>query len=181
MDRKELFFLEMNSRIQVEHPVTEMVTGIDLVQEQIRVAQGEKLSFQQEDVRVRGHAVECRINAEDVASGFRPSPGRITKWRPPSGTGVRVETHCTEGYLVPHCYDSMIAKLVVWGADRSTAIKGALDALKTFEVSGISTTISFDEAILSAQQFCAGTVTTRWVETLFLPMWMSVQEGGVSR
>ncbi|WP_342723534.1 acetyl-CoA carboxylase biotin carboxylase subunit [Bradyrhizobium sp. B097] len=181
MDKREFFFLEMNSRIQVEHPVTEMVTGIDLVQEQIRVAQGEPLSFRQADVQISGHAIECRINAEDVASGFRPSPGRITRWCPPSGEEIRVETHCTEGYAVPHCYDSMIAKLVVWGSDRSAAIRQASEALRSFDVGGISTTIAFDEAILRAQQFRAGAVTTRWVEALFLPTWISGEASGATK
>jgi acetyl-CoA carboxylase biotin carboxylase subunit len=120
-DAQAFYFLEMNTRIQVEHPVTEMVTGMDLVQEQLRVARGEPLRWSQADVVVRGHAMECRINAEDVAQGFRPSPGLITEWSPPAGPHIRLDSHCHAGYRVPIFYDSMIGKLIVYGMDREDA------------------------------------------------------------
>lgn len=176
VDGGEFFFLEMNSRIQVEHPVTEMVTGIDLVKEQIRIAQGEILSFRQEDVRVRGHAIECRINAEDPASGFRPCPGRITHWAPPSEDHIRLDTHCTDGYLIPHYYDSMVAKLIAWGEDRASAVARASAALDTFEIRGVATTIPFHQIVLATPHFQEGRVTTRWVESQLLPSWKAKLE-----
>ena len=119
LDRSEFSFLEINTRVQVEHPVTEMVTGVDIVREQLRLAAGEPLSLTQDDVAVRGHAIECRINAESVADGFVPSPGTITKWDPPTGDRVRVDSHVFVGYEIPPYYDSLIAKLIVTGADRT--------------------------------------------------------------
>ena len=116
-DTNEFFFLEMNTRIQVEHPVTEMITGVDLVAQQLRIARGEPLPFKQSDVRFFGHAIECRINAESPQHGFRPCPGRITHWQGPEGTGIRVDTHCYSGYLVPPFYDSLLAKLIVHGGE----------------------------------------------------------------
>ena len=164
----EAYFLEMNTRIQVEHPVTEMVTGIDLVAEQIRVASGEPLSFQQQDVTTTGHAIECRINAEDPSRNFMPSPGRITSWTAPSGEGVRVDTHCESGYLVPPYYDSLLAKLIVHGRDRAHAIERMREALRAFHVEGVSTTIGFHLEVMTNDDFVAGRVNTRWVEERFL-------------
>jgi acetyl-CoA carboxylase, biotin carboxylase subunit len=165
---REAYFLEMNTRIQVEHPVTEMVTGIDLVAEQIRVASGEPLSFRQEDVRTVGHAIECRINAEDASRNFMPGPGRITSWVAPVGEGVRVDTHCSAGYLVPPYYDSLLAKLIVHGNDRAHAMERMRDSLRTFQVEGIPTTIGFHREVLSNEEFGAGRVNTRWVEERLL-------------
>ena len=127
LDRGEFSFLEINTRVQVEHPVTEMVTGVDIVREQLRIAAGEPLSFSQDDVAVRGHAIECRINAESVADGFLPSPGTITRWDPPTGDHVRVDSHVFAGYEISPYYDSLIAKLIVSGADRAEAIDGVAE------------------------------------------------------
>ena len=171
MDDGRFYFLEMNTRIQVEHPVTEMVTGIDIVQEQLRIAAGAPLSFRQADVTIAGHAIECRINAEDAPRGFVPSPGRVTRWRVPAGPDVRLDTHCYEGYLVPPFYDSMIAKLIVRGEGRQHALDQMSAALAAFAVEGVATTIPFHRAVLAHEDFRDGRVTTRWVESEFLHNW----------
>ncbi len=150
------YFMEMNTRIQVEHTVTEEVTGIDLVRAQIRVALGEPLGMAQEDVRFRGHAIECRINAEDPSAGFFPSPGRITLYREPSGPGVRVDSGVEEGSLVSPLYDPMVAKLIVRGADRDDAISRMLRALGEYRIGGVTTLIGFHRALLSHPCFRAG-------------------------
>lgn len=166
-EARQYYFLEMNTRIQVEHPVTEMVAGCDLVAEQIRIASGAPVSFSQADVRLDGHAIECRINAEDPERNFMPSPGRITEWIPPTGKGVRVDTHCYPGYLIPPYYDSLLAKVIVHAADRPSAIARMRDALASFAVSGVWTTIPFHLKVLAHADFQAGLVTTRWVEEKF--------------
>jgi acetyl-CoA carboxylase biotin carboxylase subunit len=150
------YFIEMNTRIQVEHPVTEMVTGVDLVREQLRVARGDGLSFRQEDVALRGAAIEVRINAEDPAQAFMPSPGEITAFEPPVGDGVRVDTAAYAGYRVPPFYDSLIAKLIVWGEDRAEALAATADALRSFRADGIATTIPFALELLADPQVRAG-------------------------
>ena len=165
----DAYFLEMNTRIQVEHPVTEMVTGRDLVVEQIRIAAGEPLSFSQQDVTVSGHAIECRINAEDAARDFIPSPGRIEVWSVPQDDAVRIDSHCYAGYMVPPYYDSLLAKVIVRGEDRFDAIDRMRQALAQFEVIGISTTIPFHQDVMAHPDFRSGRVTTRWVEETFLP------------
>jgi acetyl-CoA carboxylase biotin carboxylase subunit len=162
-DEKKFYFLEMNTRIQVEHPVSEMVTGIDLVQEQIRVARGEHLRFRQEDIVFRGHAIECRINAEVPHENFRPSPGRITQWLPPQGPNIRVDSHCYSGYAVPPYYDSMIGKLIVYGADRTEALDRMGQALARFKVVGIGTTLDFLVGVMAHPEFRAGRVSTSLV------------------
>ncbi len=167
-DNNRFYFLEMNTRIQVEHPVTEMITGIDLVKEQIRVAAGQPVGFSQQDVTVDGHAIECRINAESAKHGFRPCPGKIQEWTPPEGTGIRLDTHCYPGYMVPPFYDSLIAKLITSGRNRQEAIERMLFALSNFFVSGIETTISFHQVILRHPQYLEGKVSTRWVEEVLL-------------
>ena len=138
-DDNNFYFMEMNTRIQVEHPVTEMVTGVDLIAEQIKIAGGENLEFTQDDIQLNGHAIECRINAEDPSHNFRPSPGKITGWLPPGGPGVRVDSHVYTGYEIPPFYDSLIGKLIVWGKDRNTAIKRMNRALNECAVTGCST------------------------------------------
>ena len=163
-DRGSFYFLEMNTRIQVEHPVTEMITGVDLVQEQVRVAQGDAISFSQDEVLPAGHAIECRINAEQPWDDFRPSPGRITRWEPPQGEGIRVDSHCYEGYFVPPYYDSLLAKLIVSGGTRMEAIARLQKALAGFHVSGVDTTIPFLSSLVERAEFIAGRVNTGWLE-----------------
>ncbi len=163
------YFMEMNTRIQVEHPVTEMVTGFDLIAEQLRIAGGEPLSMRQEDVQMRGHAIECRINAEDPQQNFRPTPGRITGWLPPGGPGVRVDSHVYTGYEIPPFYDSLIGKLIVWGVDREAAIKRMRRALSECAITGIPTTIEFHLALLDRPEFQRGDVHTKFVEQEMLP------------
>jgi acetyl-CoA carboxylase biotin carboxylase subunit len=165
LDRQgNFYFMEMNTRIQVEHPVTEMVTGIDLIAEQLRIAGGEPLSMSQDQIQVRGHAIECRINAEDPANNFRPAPGRITGWLPPGGPGVRVDSHVYTGYEIPPFYDSLIGKLIVWGVDREAALRRMRRALSECAVTGIPTTIDFHLALLDRPEFQAADVHTKFVE-----------------
>jgi acetyl-CoA carboxylase biotin carboxylase subunit len=168
-EQGSFYFLEMNTRIQVEHPVTELVTGLDLVAEQIRVAQGLPLSFTQADVKLKGHAIECRINAEDPNKNFLPKPGQIVSWQPPAGEGVRLDSHCFSGYQVPPFYDSLIAKLVVHGATREQAIARMRAALEAFRIEGIPSTIGFHREVMDETAFKDGKVTTRWVEQTFVP------------
>ncbi|MCU0940771.1 MAG: ATP-grasp domain-containing protein [Burkholderiaceae bacterium] len=163
------YFLEMNTRIQVEHPVTEMVTGIDLVAEQLRVAAGLPLSFTQAQVATRGHAIECRINAEDPERNFLPRPGVVARWAPPQGEGIRCDSHCHDGYTVTPYYDSLLGKLIVHAPTRALAIERMRDALQRLQVEGPATTAPFHGAVLAHEDFRAGRVTTRWVEELFLP------------
>ncbi len=158
------YFMEMNTRIQVEHPVTEMITGLDLVTEQIRIAQGEKLRFKQNDIQLRGHAIECRINAEDPNQNFRPHPGKISGYLPPGGPGVRVDSHVYTDYVIPPYYDSLIGKLIVWGPDRETAIKRMRRALKECAITGVPTTIGFHQRIIEHPVFLAGDVYTNFIE-----------------
>jgi acetyl-CoA carboxylase biotin carboxylase subunit len=163
------YFMEMNTRIQVEHPVTEMVTGIDLIAEQLRIAAGEPISVRQGEVRVSGHAIECRINAEDPRHNFRPAPGRITAWLPPGGPGVRVDSHVYTGYEIPPFYDSLIGKLIVWGVDRDHALRRLRRALSECAITGIPTTIEFHLALLDRPEFQRGEVYTKFVEQEMLP------------
>lgn len=163
-DRGKFYFLEMNTRIQVEHPVTEMITGLDLVQEQIRIADGQPLAVAQPEVRFNGHAIECRITAESPNDGFRPCPGAITAWEPPAGPDIRVDTHCFVGYVVPPFYDSLLAKLIIHGDDRREAVGRMQNALAGFTVSGVDTTIPFLRFLLQRADYLAGKVNTRWLE-----------------
>jgi acetyl-CoA carboxylase biotin carboxylase subunit len=160
----EFYFIEMNTRIQVEHPVTEEVTGIDLIKEQIRIAAGEKLNFAQKDVKFRGHAIECRINAEDPARNFTPSPGTIGLYYAPGGHGVRVDSHVYSGYTIPPYYDSMIGKLIAHGDNRKMALERMYRALSEYLIRGIETTIPLHKAILSDPVFIAGKATTGYLE-----------------
>ena len=161
----KFYFMEVNTRIQVEHGVTETVMDVDLIKEQIRVAFGEKLSFQQSQLHFRGHAIECRINAEDPDKNFMPSPGKITRFVVPGGPGVRVDTQCEAGYSIPPFYDSMIAKLVTSGKDRAEAIARMERALDEFIIEGIKTTIPFHKRVMKNVMFRKGEVTTAFVET----------------
>ncbi len=158
------YFMEMNTRIQVEHPVTEMVTGFDLVKEQIRVAAGEPLSFPTTLNGLRGHAIECRVNAEDPYRNFQPSPGLITAYHPPGGPGVRVDTHVYAGYRVPPHYDSLLAKVIVHGRDRHEALRRMGQALDSFILEGVTTTIPFLARVIRHPDFVAGHVDTRFLE-----------------
>ncbi|AFY86123.1 MAG: Biotin carboxylase [Chroococcidiopsis cubana SAG 39.79] len=164
----EFYFMEMNTRIQVEHPVTEMITGLDLIAEQIRVAQGESLQFTQEQVKLRGHAIECRINAEDPDRDFRPAPGRISGYLAPGGPGVRMDSHVYTDYRIPPYYDSLIGKLIVWGPDRPTAIRRMRRALREFALTGVPTTIGFHQRILDTPEFLKAEVYTNFVEQVML-------------
>jgi len=162
------YFMEMNTRIQVEHPVTEMVYGIDIVREQIRIASGEKLGIKQKQIKPNGHAIECRINAEDPFNGFRPSPGKITALHFPGGFGVRVDSHIYQEYVVPPYYDSMIAKLIVHAKNRDEAIARMLRALDEFVIEGVHTTIPFHIKILNSPQFRSGVdYDTKYIDTSF--------------
>ena len=158
------YFMEMNTRIQVEHPVTEMVTGIDLIAEQLRIAGGEPISVRQEDIQMNGHAIECRINAEDAQHNFRPAPGRITGWLPPGGPGVRVDSHVYTGYDIPPFYDSLIGKLIIWAPNRPAALERMKRALNECAVTGIPTTVDFHLRMLDRPEFQRGDVHTKFVE-----------------
>ncbi|GJH19105.1 acetyl-CoA carboxylase biotin carboxylase subunit [Caballeronia novacaledonica] len=162
------YFMEMNTRVQVEHPVTECVTGIDIVKEQIRIAQGEPLRIAQADVRIHGHAIECRINAEDAARNFAPCPGTVREFHAPGGPGVRVDSHLFSGYRIPPYYDSLVAKLVVWGASREEAIARMRRALGEMRVEGVTTTIPFHLSLLDDPHFARGEIHTRFVEERLL-------------
>jgi acetyl-CoA carboxylase biotin carboxylase subunit len=161
----EFFFIEMNTRIQVEHPVTEMITGIDLVKEMISIAGGNPLSFGQSDVRLRGHAIECRINAENPAKGFLPSPGRVTPLVLPEGEHIRFDTMLYDGYVVPPFYDSLLGKLIVWGENRDAARERVAAALDKLKVGGIDTTIALHVALANDPEVAAHKFHTRWLET----------------
>jgi acetyl-CoA carboxylase biotin carboxylase subunit len=159
----EFYFIEMNTRVQVEHPVTEMVTGVDIVQEQIRVAAGEKLKYRQRDIVIRGHAIECRINAEDPFN-FTPSPGRITSYHPPGGPGIRVDSHAYHGYMVPPYYDSMIGKVIAYGDNRDQAIRRMRIALSEMVVEGIKTNLPLHRELLDDTRVIRGGVSIHYLE-----------------
>ena len=159
----EFYFIEMNTRVQVEHPVTEMVTGVDIVREQLRIAAGEKLAFRQKDITWRGHAIECRINAEDPRT-FIPSPGRITTWHPPGGPGIRVDSHVYTNYFVPPYYDSMIAKLIAFGDTREMALARMRIALSEMVVDGIKTNIPLHQDIMNDAAFIRGGVNIHYLQ-----------------
>jgi len=159
-------FIEVNSRIQVEHTVTEMTTGMDLVKEQIALASGELLSMSEEQIWVRGHAIECRINAEDADQNFAPSTGVLTSWLPPAGPGIRLDSHCFQGYEVPPYYDSLLAKVIAWGRDRHEAVARMQRALDEFTIVGVTTNIPAHKKILASDLFRSGQVTTHLIDTV---------------
>src|ERR1022692_2561569 len=165
-DKGQFYFLEVNKRIQVEHGITEEVTGIDLVRYQIMIAMGEQLKHKQGDIQFKGHAIECRINAEDPFDDFRPSPGRIEMYYQPGGRGVRVDTHAYAGYTIPSAYDSMIGKLITYGKDRREAMDKMSRALAEYMITGVKTTISFQQAILQDPNFRRGVYSTNFIEQL---------------
>jgi len=164
-DRKNFYFMEMNTRIQVEHPVTELITGIDLVRDQILIAAGERLPHRQNDIHFRGHALECRINAEDPVT-YKPSPGKITSWHAPGGPGVRVDTAAYAEYVIPPYYDSLIAKLIVHGSSRDEAIRRMDRALDMFVLEGVKTTIPLHRQILRNTEFRRGEIHTKLLDHL---------------
>jgi biotin carboxylase len=159
--------MEMNTRIQVEHPVTELVTGIDLIKEQIRVAAGERLRFQQDNIQIKGAAIECRINAEDFENNFMPSPGKIESLNLPGGPGVRVDTHIYAGYTITPYYDSLVAKLITYANTRQDAIRIMQRALNEFHVAPIKTTVNFHQALLNNPLFLKGEISTHFVQDMF--------------
>ena len=165
---KNFYFIEMNTRIQVEHPVTEAVTGIDLIKEQIKIAAGEKLSISQQDVIIKGHAIECRINAEDVKENFRPSPGLVEVYHTAGGYGVRIDSHLYSGYIIPPTYDSMIGKLIVWGENRLEAINRMKRVLEETVIEGISTNINFHLDILNNERFIKNEIDTSFVNEFII-------------
>jgi len=178
--RQEVYFIEVNTRIQVEHPVTEMVTGIDLVQEMIRIAGGEKLSITQADVAVTGHAIECRINAEDPARDFMPFPGQVGSLKVPEGEGIRFDTMLYEGYQIPPFYDSLLGKLIVWGKDRPAALARLREALAGLEIGGLPTTVPLHQALVNDPDVVAGHTSTtfleHWLEIRFTQSTKASQE-----
>ena len=162
--KEQFYFMEMNTRVQVEHPVSEMVTGVDIIKEQIRIAAGLKLSYTQKQIVPRGHAIECRINAEDPYRNFAPCPGKIKFYSAPGGYGVRVDSHAYCGYTIPPYYDSMIAKLIVHGDDRADAIAKCRRALQEYIIEGVATTIPFDLFITGTKEFTEGRYDTGFIE-----------------
>ena len=169
VDRNDFYFIEVNSRIQVEHPVTEQVTGVDLIAVQLRVAAGDGIGVEQLDVVLRGHAIEVRVNAENPRANFAPSPGRITRWHAPTGEGIRLDTHARQGYLVPPFYDSMIGKLIAFGKDRGQAIDRLLGAIGEFTLEGPKNTLELAAFIVNHRDFRDNRITTRWLEDKGLP------------
>jgi acetyl-CoA carboxylase biotin carboxylase subunit len=160
---RKFYFIEMNTRVQVEHPVSEMVTGIDIIKAQFRIADGQPLGIAQEDVRLFGHAIECRLNAEDARNNFMPCPGTVTAFRPAGGPGVRLDSHLEVGYVIPPFYDSMVGKLICWGLDREEAIERMLRALAEMRIEGVTTTLAFQSSLVDHDQFRAGSINTQFV------------------
>lgn len=168
VQREEFYFIEVNARIQVEHPVSEMISGADLVQEQLRIAGGGRPSLTQDQITLSGHAIECRINAEDWTRDFMPVPGTVTRWKVPQGPGVRLDSHIFEGATIPPFYDSMVGKLIVHGEDRAQAVERLQEAIAGFEVEGVPTTLPLHAKIVSHPDFIANRIHTRWLEQTVL-------------
>jgi acetyl-CoA carboxylase biotin carboxylase subunit len=175
-ERATFAFLEINARLQVEHPVSELVTGVDVVRQQLRIAGGHGLSVTQDDVRIHGHAVEARVNAESPAAGFMPSPGRLERWAVPLGTDVRVDTACYPGWTIAPYYDSLLAKVIAYGEDRPQALRRLHRALHQLQVTGVATTASFIADVIAHPDVVEGRVHTRWLEDEFLPHWTPAEE-----
>jgi acetyl-CoA carboxylase biotin carboxylase subunit len=174
-ERESYAFLEINARLQVEHPVSEMVTGVDVVREQLRIAGGEPLSVSQQQVEISGHAIEARVNSESPERGFMPVPGTLTRWAAPETSHVRVDTACFPGWTVTPHYDSILAKVIAWGRDRPEAISRLRHALAHLRVEGVQTTAGFAHDVLEHPEFVDGRVHTRWIEDVFLPRWSSAE------
>jgi acetyl-CoA carboxylase, biotin carboxylase subunit len=173
---QSFYFMEMNTRIQVEHPVTEMVSGIDLVKAQLRIASGEGIGYSQSDVKLLGHCIECRINAEDPYRDFMPNPGRIVDYMPPGGVGIRMDSHLFSGYVVPPFYDSLLGKIICWGRDRNEAIARTLRALDELVIQGVVTTVDFHKAMLNSEDFRNAKVHTRYVQDIFMGQFVKERE-----
>jgi acetyl-CoA carboxylase, biotin carboxylase subunit len=171
LDRGDFVFLEVNARVQVEHPVTEMLSGVDIVREQLRIADGQPLSLAQDAVVLAGHAVECRVNAEDARNGFMPSPGRLSRWVPPLGSGIRVDTHCRPGETISPYYDSLAAKVIAWAPDRAAALRLMRRGLERFRIEGVHSTLPLLRDVVADPRFAHSPVTTRWLEEEFLEHW----------
>ena len=171
-ERDEFYFMEVNTRIQVEHPVTEEVYGVDLVKEQIRIAFGAPLSLNQEEIKPKGHAIECRITAEDSKDDFMPSPGRITDFAVPNGKNVRIDTHCYQGYMISPYYDSLLAKLITTGDTRTEALANMKAALADFNIEGIETNIPFLQFLIEQPEFIEGNIHIKWIENKVLPLFV---------
>jgi acetyl-CoA carboxylase biotin carboxylase subunit len=176
MQRQDFYFIEVNSRIQVEHPVSEEITGQDLIARQLSVASGRGIGVAQQDIVFRGHAIECRVNAEDPLNNFLPSPGRVTGWAPPAREGVRIDSHMRQGDLVPPYYDSMVGKLIVHAADREHAIESMLAAIRDFRIEGIRTTLPLAAHVVGHADFRSNQFSTRWLEDKGLPVYLAQQE-----
>jgi acetyl-CoA carboxylase biotin carboxylase subunit len=168
-EKLNFFFLEMNTRLQVEHPVTELITGIDLVKEQVKIAQGEKLSFNQQDLAINGHAIELRIYAEDPCNNFLPDIGTLSKYTKPQGPGIRLDDSYEQGMTIPIYYDPMIAKLAVWGSTRQEAIDRMTRAISEYEITGIENTLSFGDFVMKHEAFRSGKFDTHFVKKYFSP------------
>jgi acetyl-CoA carboxylase biotin carboxylase subunit len=175
-DRNEFYFMEVNTRIQVEHPVTEEVTGVDIVKEQIQIAFGAPLSMNQENITFKGHAIECRITADDAKDDFMPSPGTITKFVLPAGNNIRVDTHCYDGYTITPFYDSLLAKLIATGDTREEALTNMKTALEEFKIDGVETNIPFLQFVIEQPDFVAGDVGINWIENTVLPKFLESLE-----
>lgn len=177
-DRNEFYFMEVNTRIQVEHPVTEMITGIDIVREQIRMAFGSPLTLSQSDIQFKGHAIECRITAEDARDDFWPSPGDITRFALPGGNNVRVDTHCYEGYTIGPYYDSLVAKVIAKGENRDGALANMKAAMAAFDISGVETNIPFLRFLIDQPDFIRGDINIKWIEKKVLPRFLETIGNG---
>ncbi len=174
MDRQQAYFMEVNTRIQVEHPVTEEVTGVDLVKEQIRIAFGHQLSLNQSDVQFKGHAIECRVTAENARDDFIPTPGRITRFAVPYGDNIRVDTHCYQGYAISPFYDSLLAKVIATGDNRDHALQNLQQALADFQIEGIKSNIPFLQYLISQPEFADCSINVKWIENTVLPNFLKV-------
>ncbi len=177
-DRQKFYFMEVNTRIQVEHPVTEEITGVDLAKEQLLIAFGSPLSMTQSDIRFSGHAIECRVTAEDSRNDFTPSPGRVTRFVVPNGNNIRVDTHCHEGYMISPFYDSLMAKLIAKGDDRDSALKNLGAALASFEISGVETNVPFLQFLINHPDFINGDINIKWIENEVLAEFLQDKNNG---